>query len=68
VIVLSVDLYLLCSFGLLNVLNGEVTEDVAGTPVWKKLRCKIMGRNAFSALMLLVGWLEGHLACKKAEW
>jgi len=21
--------------------------------------------NAFSALMLLVGWQEGHLACKK---
>ena len=23
---------------------------------------------AFSALMLLVGWLEGHPACKKTEW
>ena len=23
---------------------------------------------AFSALTLLVGWLEGHLACKKTEW
>jgi len=23
---------------------------------------------AFSALMLLVGWQEGHLACKKLEW
>ena len=23
---------------------------------------------AFSALMLLVGWQEGHLACKKTEW
>jgi len=24
--------------------------------------------NAFSALTLLVGWQEGHLACKKLEW
>jgi len=24
--------------------------------------------NAFSALMLLVRWQEGHLACKKLEW
>jgi len=23
---------------------------------------------AFSALMLLVGWHEGHPACKKTEW
>jgi len=23
---------------------------------------------AFSALTLLVGWQEGHPACKKAEW
>ena len=23
---------------------------------------------AFSALTLLVGWQEGHLACKKIEW
>jgi len=23
---------------------------------------------AFSALTLLVGWQEGHLACKKPEW
>jgi len=24
--------------------------------------------NAFSALMLLVGQQEGHVACKKTEW
>jgi len=24
--------------------------------------------QAFSALTLLVGWQEGHLACKKTEW
>ena len=24
--------------------------------------------NAFIALTLLVGWQEGHLACKKTEW
>jgi len=24
--------------------------------------------HAFSALTLLVGWQEGHLACKKTEW
>ena len=23
---------------------------------------------SFSALMLLVGWQEGHPACKKTEW
>jgi len=26
------------------------------------------GVFAFSALMLLVGWQEGHPACKKTEW
>jgi len=25
-------------------------------------------KNAFSALTLLVGWQEGHPACKKTEW
>jgi len=25
-------------------------------------------RPAFSALTLLVGWQEGHPACKKTEW
>ena len=32
--------------------------------------CKIfLARNgAFSALMLLVGWQEGHSACKKTQW
>jgi len=24
--------------------------------------------SSFSALMLLVGWQEGHPACKKTEW
>jgi len=24
--------------------------------------------QAFSALMLLVGWQEGHPACKRTEW
>jgi len=27
-----------------------------------------MSPFAFSALMLLVGWQEGHPACKKTEW
>jgi len=26
------------------------------------------GGYAFSALTLLVGWQEGHPACKKTEW
>ena len=29
---------------------------------------KIQIRFAFSALTLLVGWQEGHPACKKTEW
>jgi len=28
----------------------------------------LTGVAAFSALMLLVGWQEGHPACKKTEW
>jgi len=28
-------------------------------------QCKYISRSAFSALMLLVGQQEGHLACKK---
>ena len=28
----------------------------------------LVARNAFSALTLLVGWQEGHPACKKLEW
>jgi len=27
-----------------------------------------MQTYAFSALTLLVGWQEGHPACKKTEW
>ena len=26
------------------------------------------GSNAFNALTLLVGWQEGHPACKNLEW
>ena len=29
--------------------------------------CYTIGQG-FSALMLLVGWQEGHSACKKTEW
>jgi len=28
----------------------------------------MMQNSAFSALTLLVGWQEGHPACKKTEW
>ena len=28
----------------------------------------VVGVCAFSALMLLVGWQEGHPACKNSEW
>jgi len=28
----------------------------------------LINQLAFSALTLLVGWQEGHLACKKLEW
>jgi len=30
--------------------------------------CVYMSPYAFSALTLLVGWQEGHLACRKLEW
>ena len=30
--------------------------------------CVFLCLYAFSALMLLVGWQEGHPACKKPEW
>jgi len=32
------------------------------------MQCLTYISNAFSALTLLVGWQEGHLACKKTEW
>jgi len=48
---------------------------------WLKLKNRLISRYgqqitsalvshhlAFSALTLLVGWQEGHLACKKTEW
>jgi len=28
----------------------------------------VVGQQAFSALTLLVGWQEGHPACKKKWW
>jgi len=28
----------------------------------------VQSQSAFSALTLLVGWQEGHPACKKLEW
>ena len=31
-------------------------------------QCKFGASEAFSALMLLVWWQEGHLACKKTDW
>ena len=34
---------------------------------WLSLYCSVLC-IAFSALMLLVGRQEGHLACKKTEW
>jgi len=30
-----------------------------------RVGCRFFGAVAFSALTLLVGWQEGHLACKK---
>ena len=35
-----------------------------GLQCFHGLQCSV----AFSALTLLVGWQEGHLACKKTEW
>jgi len=32
------------------------------------LVCWENAKIAFSALTLLVGWQEGHPACKKTEW
>ena len=32
------------------------------------LTCTVHKFVAFGALMLSVGWQEGHLACKKTEW
>jgi len=41
--------------------------DDTTTFCWKKWICSLM--YAFSALTLLVGWQEGHLACKRtARW
>ena len=30
--------------------------------------CQFVAQVSFSALTLLVGWQEGHPACKKTEW
>ena len=35
---------------------------------WFLTDCNINDALAFSALTLLVGWQEGHPACKKTEW
>jgi len=41
-----------------------------GEQLQGKISVKLSGysENALSALTLLVGWQEGHPACKKAEW
>jgi len=41
-----------------------------GEQLQGKTSLKLSGysENALSALTLLVGWQEGHPACKKAEW
>ena len=42
---------------------------VAAVAVVRALRADLPSLHcAFSALTLLVGWQEGHLACKKTEW
>jgi len=33
-----------------------------------ELTVTVVHSYAFSALTVLVGWQEGHLACKNAEW
>ena len=61
---------------------GDVSHKPGGTIVFlirididvvgKRICCWILDFNtgfcAFSGLMLLVGWQEGHPACKKTEW
>ena len=45
------------------ILNTEITEQWA-YKTWRHTGTE----GAFSALKLLVGWQEGHPACKKLEW
>ena len=40
----------------------------ASLPVCTALLAFVFLKFAFSALTLLVGWHEGHPACKKTEW
>ena len=47
---------------------GSCTWQLQKPCVWTFLRHSIALLNAFSALTLLVGWQEGHPACKKTEW
>ena len=51
-------LSLICFLHLLQ----SMTSSLFNLRAWQSLS------NAFSALMLLVGWQEGHPACKKTEW
>jgi len=37
-------------------------------PTFLHLCFSAFGAGAFNALTLLVGWQEGHPACKKTEW
>jgi len=52
---------------MLNILcySGDTTSIVPCPAILVFITTKI---TAFSALMLLVGWQEGHPACKKTQW
>ena len=53
--------------GHMQVCTSLQTDNHASTPPLTFYRPDALP-VAFSALTLLVGWQEGHLACKKTEW
>jgi len=58
---LGVLLCLACTLSLFYATSTAAVQNVfaAACALWVR---------AFNALTLLVGWQEGHLACKKTEW
>ena len=57
----------------MTVMHSNVQRNVCSSKVhaqilFRFIICAFSLECAFSALTLLVGWQEGHPACKKTEW
>jgi len=62
----SISIFIL--FFIYDTLILTILHYITSAEVQYNNSATITGPSAFSSLTLLVGWQEGHPACKKTEW